>query len=66
MSNYVEGVVRLNSEPCYCGATDCPKCHPELQRLEECPCCGRKAPLWYTQEHWGKTCCDQCDQSESE
>lgn len=33
-------------EPCYCGAEDCPECHPELQSLAECDCCGKAVPLW--------------------
>lgn len=31
---------------CLCGAEDCGRCHPELQRLSECPSCGGKYPRW--------------------
>lgn len=29
-------------EPCYCGATDCRRCHPENFRIIECEGCGAK------------------------
>lgn len=53
-------------EPCYCGASDCKRCHPELQQMVSCPVCGRQAPLWYVQDQWGLDCCDQCDRNKKE
>lgn len=29
-------------EPCYCGATDCKRCHPENFKIIECKGCGTK------------------------
>lgn len=42
-----------------CGAEDCARCHPELQRTAECACCGSEHALW---EDWygpnGELCVD--------
>ena len=48
-------------EPCLCGALDCPDCHPELQRLIECDCCGKAFPRWMNwEEKDGYTLCEEC------
>lgn len=48
-------------EPCLCGAFDCPHCHPELQQLVECDCCGKELPLWMDLvSSDGYTLCEEC------
>lgn len=52
----------LTYSPCLCGATDCPRCHPELQREAECETCGIVFALWQCHEcgRCGVTVCDAC------
>lgn len=34
------------SEPCYCGALDCPECYPGSLEKVECAVCGNVFPRW--------------------
>ena len=43
------------SERCNCGAWDCPRCRPGLQRRVECADCGAERELYRMTE------CTRCD-----
>lgn len=49
------------SQPCMCGATDCPRCYPGCDRPVECVECGRLFASYSMREcKCGGPMCEEC------